>query len=428
MKCRTCESLVLCLCASAASAAEQPTTRPAAVEIRGDVRVRGRAEWRNTHYQIHGNVFFEEGGELVLDGCTIELMNSYTRQYEFRWRGGRLESRNTTVGGTKKAGSVYVSNFELDRGEWIATDTTVRYTAGIVFGDGRLDATRLIQGPNPDSVILCGKGRCVIRDSTYCVSLFAFADKGGKGIFDLPVDQPISRVFDASNVPGAPYRLELVNTKVPVWFLFANQITMDGPPTEIEIRHCPVLIGSILGQDLSGPMSLPCPWPGKAGAGATLKTGNVTWKAAGEDVNIFTWGAYLWGDKTDVVFPAPTNICELMVYEGKASLVGTPGAYDAVTPATTIEVGRPGAADSKAELVLRNVAIGHPGRAGAIRGQITAHGSSRVSIEHARCNDLLLITKNKGTITVSDIEKVGQVDFIQDGGSITLPNPTTRPE
>lgn len=427
MKYRTYGSLVLCLCASAVLAAEQPTTRPAVLEIHGDVFVRGRAEWRNTHYQIHGNVFFEEGGELVLDGCTLELMNSYTRQYEFRWRGGRLESRNSTVGGTKKAGSVYVSNFELARGEWIATDTTVRYTAGIVFGDGKLDATRLIQGPNPDSVILAGKGRCTLRDSVYCVSLHTFADKGGKGVFNLPVDRPVSRVFDAGNVPGAPYRLELVNTRVPVWFLFANQITMDGPPMEIELAHCPSLIASIMGQDLTGPMPLPCPWPGERGAGASLKTGNVTWRATGEKVNIFTWGVYLWGDKTEVQFPAPTNICELMLFEGKASLIGTPGAHDAATPATTIEVGRPGDADSKAELLLRNVQIGHPGKANAIRGQITAHGRSRVTIDRARCNDLLLITKDRGAIAVSDIERIGQIDVIQDGGAITLPSSTTRP-
>jgi len=427
MKNRTCGTLVLCLCSSAVLPAEQPTTRPAVVEIGGDVHVRGRAEWRNAHYQIHGNVYFEQGGDLVLNGCTVELMNNYTRQYEFRWRGGRLESRNSTVGGTKKAGSVYVSNFELTSGEWIATDTTVRYTAGIVFGEGRLDATRLIQGPNPDSLILADKGRCILRDSVYCVSLHTYADKGGKGVFDLPTDKPVSRVFDAANVPGASYQLELVNTRVPVWFLFANRISMDGPPMEIELAHCPALIASIMGQNLAGPMPLPCPWPGKRGAGAVLKTGNVTWRATGEEVNIFTWGVYLWGDRTDVQFPAPTNICELMLSEGKALLVGTPGVYDAATPATTIEVGKRNVPDSKAELELRHVQIGHPSKANAIRGQITAHGRSRVAISHARCNDLLLITKHEGTITVSDIEKNGHIDVIQDGGPIHLPVATTRP-
>jgi hypothetical protein len=417
----------MCLWAAAALAAEPTATQPAAVEIRSDVHIRGRAEWRNAHYQLHGNLFFEEGGVLVLDGSTVELMNNYTRHYEYRWRGGRLESRNSTIGGTKKAGSVYVSNFELARGEWIATDTTVRYTAGIVFGDGRLDATRLIQGPNPDSVILAGKGQCVIRDSTYCVSLHAFADKGGKGVFDLPTDEPVSRVFDSTNVPGAPYRLELANTRVPIWFLFANQITMDGPPMEIKLRHCPALIASVMGQDLTGSMPLPCPWPGKGRPGATLKTGNVTWKAVGDGVNVFTWGVYLWGGKTDVTFPPPTNICELMLFQGRAALAGTPGAYDAVTPATTIEVGTPGGEGGTAKLVLRNTAIGHSGRAGAIRGQITAHGSSRVSIEHARCNDMLLITKGKGTIAVRDIEQVGRLDVIQEGGPITFRGPTTRP-
>lgn len=116
-----------------------------------------------------------------------------------------------------------------------------------------------------------------------------------------------------------------------------------------------------------------------------------------------------------------------MLFEGKASLIGTPGAYDAVTSATTIEVGRPGVADSKAGLLLRDIQIGHPGKANAIRGQITAHGRSRVTIGRARCNDLLLITKDKATIDVSHIERIGHLDVIQDGRAITLPYSTTRP-
>jgi len=76
------------------------------IVVEGDDHIRGRAEWRNTHYQIHRNVFFEEGGLLVLDGCSVELVDNYTRQYECRWRDGRPESRNAMLGGTRKASNV----------------------------------------------------------------------------------------------------------------------------------------------------------------------------------------------------------------------------------------------------------------------------------------------------------------------------------
>jgi hypothetical protein len=212
---------------------------------------------------------------------------------------------------------------------------------------------------------------------------------------------------------------------VPLWFLFANQVTIDGPPVEFELRRCPKLIPSVMGQDLTGPLALTAPWPARGRTEASLKTGNVTWRVAGE-VDIFTWGLYLWGARTDVTLACPTNICELMLFEGRAALVGTPGSYDAITPATTIEVGRPGDAAGRAELRLENVSIGHPGRGQAIRGQITAHGRSRVDIRHARCNDLLLITKDEGTIHAAGLDRVGRLDTLGRHGTIVVEDAASR--
>jgi len=66
------------------------------------------------------------------------------------------------------------ANFNLDDGLWTAADTTVQYTYGIQFSHetvGRLRATRLKQGPNPDSIIMAGKGDVELTDSTYMIAL-----------------------------------------------------------------------------------------------------------------------------------------------------------------------------------------------------------------------------------------------------------------
>jgi hypothetical protein len=342
-----------------------------------------------------------------------------------RWRGGRVVSRNATLGGTLKNGIINTINFELAHGEWVSTDTTVRYTSGICLGwedkPIRFDATRIIQGPQSDSLIMSGKGEAVIRDSTYNISLTAQANQGGKGVFDLPVDSPINRVFDTSNVPGALYRLELVNTRVPVWFLFVNMVSMDGPPVVIELKRCPLLIPSILGGNLSGEMRLRTPWRGRDATGAEreIRTGNVTWRLTGKDVAIYCWGVYLWGEKTDVTLLGPTMIAELMVYEGRCLLIGTPGVYETATTATTIEAGRDDP-PSRAELVMRHVKIGRFDKHDPVKGQITAHGESRITIDDARCADLVLVTKGKGEIEAVNLHKRGRILTLPHGGSIRV--------
>jgi hypothetical protein len=138
-------------------------------------------------------------------------------------------------------------------------------------------------------------------------------------------------------------------------------------------------------------------------------------------VGIFTWGLYLWGDQTNLTIAGPTLICELMVWDGKVALVGTPGTYDAATTATTIEVGAPGR-DSAAELTLRNAAIGRFAPGDPVTGQVTARGRARITIDHARTANLVLITKDSGAISLSDIERTGEIKVIADGGPVVLPH------
>jgi hypothetical protein len=415
-------ALVSCPCRAAADVL--PGATAPVREIVGDVHVRDRVVWRNACYRVAGNIYLHRGGTLVVENARVELAAEYTRHYNWYWQGGRLVTRRATVGGSSRDGRVRQVNLELTDGLWQATDTAVTCIAGIVLGSGeargRLRATRLIAGPHPDSIIMSGRGDVVVRDSEYAISLVADANRGpAAAVLDLPINTPITQVYDGRNIPGAQYRLTLVNTKVPLWFLFASGVTNNGPPVSLTFHRCPFLIPSVMGWNLKGAFRLPAPWPGDT-KNASLTVGNLTLKTLDEPVGIYCWGLYLSGPETEVTISGQTLLCELMVFGGKCAVIGDEGSYNGATTATTVEVGAAGTADP-AELTLRNTALGRFAKGDPVKGQITAKGNSRITIQHARCADLILITQDRGAITLGDIKREGIITTRQDGGAITVP-------
>jgi hypothetical protein len=409
------------------------------IEMRGAVHIRTLTEWRDAHIRIYGDLVFDKGGVLIADNCTIELAGSFSRELNYRWRGGTLISRDTTLGGTRQDGRNVQVNMELHHGDWYATDTTVRYCYGIIFGSGeyvgRLRAVRLKGGPNPDSIIMTGRGDVVLKDSSYMISLSMYVDKGGQGLFDLPIDTPVNRVFDATNVPGAQYRLELVDTSVSLWFLFANNVTMDGPSVDVLLRRCPRVITCLVGKDIRGRLCLPCfhgsPFP----ADHAITTGNVTWRTEQEPPNVLAWGVYLQGDGSDLTLLGPGHICELIVWGGNLNLLGSEGTHDMWAQGTTIEVGdfsmdpserRP--EKEAAQITMRNVRIGMftrqgldaPGAEDGIVGQITAHNRGHIMIENALCDELMFRTYGSGSIIMRQSRRDGEFSVDEQGGPISL--------
>jgi hypothetical protein len=398
------------------------------VEIRGSLVVDKALAWSAAHYKVHGDIVFKPGGVLRARDCTIEQMNTYSRQFKYLWEGGRLETVNTTIGGSMVGGLIYQSNFELHAGEWESTDTTVRYTYGIVFGygpqGGRLRATRLKQGPNPDSIIMSGRGDAVLRDSTYNVSLNMYlAQSKGNGDFAMPIGVPLHAVFDGRNVPGAEYRLELINTAVPLWWIFANQVQMAGPPREVVLRDCPKFIPSILAHDLRGELRLPCAAGGgrPMGPHSALKTGNLTWRTLDKPATLCCWGLYLTGEKTDVTVRGATVLCELMLFDGRAAVIGDEGKSNTFATGTTIDVGRPGQ-KTTARLHFKNSSLGlfqDRGESAKLLGQATAQDGAEIVIDSCRLRRMQLITQGSGRIDVRDSTRQ-DVRTRQEGGPIRI--------
>lgn len=421
-------------------------------QISGDIHISDQQHWRDAHYRIDGNIVLHKGGTLTVENCVVELMCTFARQFAYKWDGGTLISNNATLGGTSRNGVSTQTYFSLEDGEWHATDTTIQHCYGITFAwDGRigkLRALRLIAGKNPDSIIMGGTGDVIIKDSDYAISITLSSAAGGKGVLDLPVNTPLTQVYDASNLLGAQYRLELINTTVNLWFVFAN-ILGEGPPAEILLANCPRFLPCLSAHNLRGELRLPCSFSGETpsretrGApntpkltppGATFTTGNLTWKVGEVPLDIFAWGLYFSGRKTDVTIRGPVLICELILYDvERVRLAGDEGTHNVWSTATTIEADYGHFAeeqvpvafgpDGKPEIVLlemRNVALGRFMPNDSVRGQIGAFGNAKVIIEKALCDDLILVTKHQGQILLNNIEKRGELLFNKKGGEIRV--------
>jgi hypothetical protein len=51
------------------------------------------------HIRLDGNLILERDAVLTLENCTLEIIGSGSRDHLVDWRGGKLVTRNTTIGG-----------------------------------------------------------------------------------------------------------------------------------------------------------------------------------------------------------------------------------------------------------------------------------------------------------------------------------------
>lgn len=390
------------------------------VSIKGDLNISSAVTYTNAHIEVIGNVNLLSNGCLTLDECIIEIVGDYARQYSYNWQGGALITRNTTIGGTLQNGVAQQANFCLNDGLWIAEDTTVQYTYGITFSHetvGRLRATRLKRGPNPDSIIMDGKGDVELSDSTYMIAL-NLPLRGGEATLDLPNGVPITRTFDGASLPGVNFQLKLNDVTVPdFWFVFFREVSMQGPRTDITLRNCRKILPSIMGTDLTGEFAL------SRGLEEPLRIGNLTLRREGDNpVNAFTMGLYLSGEKNDLVIRGPIVICELMMFNGgQVTLKGTENTYDAACTATTLDL------NGSAKVELINARLGRPLQYGplqkgdthaAVIGQVTVGDQAQLVGNNVSLGRLRLITRNNGFMQFERFAATDVIDKTPDGGKI----------
>ncbi len=402
------------------------------VELQGDVRISQPTAWANAHYRIRGNLILEAGGVLTAENATIEIMPTYDAQFNVVFKGGKLITRNVTIGGNPPGEHGFALHCCIGgRGQWEATDTTVRYIYGIGIEEGfRLDAVRLKAGPHSDNIHMNG-GQAVFKDSSYNICLTIDADVPGNYDFDLPIDRAVNTVFDSSRFAGMRYRLELVNHRAPFWRVGMRRVTMDGPPVTITLRDCPMMGPMVEGENLRGEIRMVpaglknrLEWPVAAGLkdapeppliapNTTVVTGNVTWRTLEKPAGCNGWNFYLRGKQTDVTLPGPMHIMEIILYAGKMAVVGTPGAHDAWCNALVHH------AHHDAHLILRNVTLGW--KCGDRRDQIIAFDRARVEIEDAKVvNRMLLKTTANGVITARGVTGDSLIEQSGRPGSITV--------
>jgi len=382
------------------------------VDIEGDLVIDKALTVEDRHVRIRGNLIFAEGGELTLRNCVCELLCKSSREFIYEWRGGVLRTENVTIGGTDHHGHFAQANFHLFDGEWHAVDTTVQLSYGIVFSDktfGKLRAKGLKRGRCPDSVIVGGKCSVLVEDSDFRFALNLSARKGGRHELDLPVDEPITRVYDGTLLSHPEGQLELRNVTVANWWwVFVRDVSMDGPRLDVVLSSNGKVIPGIMGHNLCGSI------PFTVNLERPFRAGNVTMRRATEALKVDSMSYYLTGEETDVLVPGPTRLNEVMVWDGKMRIAGTQGTRDVVSSCTSFDI------HGQAELTISNARLGIPAewRNWRGRGQITASEDARLVADHCDLHKIQLLTNDRGSMTFSASTPAEEVILQQRGGPI----------
>ena len=425
MKTRLCIMLLFWLITSTAgllpasqsdSPSETAPERSASGETQfrgGDWTIDGEVSVRDEHIVLDGNLILKRDAVLTLDGCTLEIVAESSREHLVDWQGGRLVTRDTVIGGSNRGGAPIHTVFHLYDGQWDAVDTTVQYAYGVSFHAqtrGVLRGERFRAGPRPDAVIASGKADISLTDSTFPIALGIYTNAGGSAVLDLPVAEPVDRLFDVSNVPGAPYRLELVRHTVPNhWFVFLRQISMNAPPCEVVLRDCPSVLVSLLGWNLHGELTLP------KGLAAPVRLANVTLRKADRPVGVSSWCIYCGGEESDLVIRGPATIAEFMHRGGRIRLLGTPGTRDLVLLCTTLEMS------GSARLELENVQLGRPASwRGKAFGEAKVAGQAKLLGSLVDVGRVVFHTREDGRVELHGVRELEAPVARPDGGPIRL--------
>ena len=383
----------------------------------GDWIVKGEEIVQGKKIRLNGSLILPKGSRLTLKNCTLEIAGEYSRQHSVEWKGGTLETHNTSVGGfVNKNGTAIHTVFHLYEGLWQATNTTVSYSYGISFhwekGNGVLRGNRLKAGPRPDAIILSGEADVELIDSDFPIGLGVYCNKGGTTSLDLMPSESLTKTFDQNTLlPGVNWRLKLTNTRVERWFLFLRRIGGWQPPAEVTLGKSKDVIVSLFAHNLKGTVTL------ANDLKAPLQIGNLTLKRKkGIESGITMFAVYLSGEETDATILGRTHICEWMQSGGVVRVKGLEKSSDLTLGCTTLELS------GKAQLVAEEVHFGRPlhWQPENNLGEANVKGDSKLIARNVSTNNLRIQTKENGTATFQVSKQFGSLEPMQKGKAIEI--------
>lgn len=411
--------------------------------------------------EIRGDLRLPPTSELTFRNCIVMLATSYTQEFNIYWEGGTLTTERSRIGGSPHG---YV-NFWLNRGLWLASDTTVQHSGGILLGynregfegkphlrGGTLRAKGLYMGTQPDFLHLTGWGEAFLEQSTFNVALYIYTD-GPKPVntrLNLDSTNPIDSSYGdrasfptaASDLKGTPGHLVLKNTRVPTWSVTAFNMSNGGQPARFvmdnaehvflnfhghDVTGSPVLAGHNWGPQPPGLPSVMGPGHHPMPSGSTVTLANATFEAGSTPLRALAWGVYMTGGATRIQIKGSAHIAELSVDDGQIDLEGTRD-YNMLIAANQLTCHGAGI------LNVKHASIGEFGPYRSLPSQVVAYGNSTCTMEDVRFSDLRLatgwdkVTKNtqwlnvnQGSITVNRLVSTGQLRVDQTGnGSIDV--------
>jgi hypothetical protein len=394
------------------------------VEVIGSWVIREDKVSSNTLFKVHGNIHLLPGVTWEMTDCEMIIMCEYARQYRMYWSpGSTLKTTRCKLGGYNDGTRFAPANFEAKFGTWIATDTEVHTCYAVSMGDDSvLIGERFMAGPNPDSIIISANARVSLKDSRFPLSISMHCMEGGEVTLDLPSNEPMTQVIDANKFlnGGGQYVIELENTVVPHWFIFARDISSapEYKPALINIRRCENFLLSILTRDVTGEFKLP------VNLEHPIHVGNATIQrdpaAAPGDVNMRMYGGLYFGGVPDAVAqgPAelvggkPVHIAETMMWGGDLKIDGGPNKTILLN-CTTMDVWG-------GNLTVESLNLGRTNG----RSQIIVETTGTLTSRHCDFGpDLFVLTKDEGTAAFEDYQPGRKVEVETQGGRVQFVDP-----
>lgn len=365
------------------------------------------------HIRLDGDLIFDPGGHLTLVDCTVELIGKRSREHIVDWRGGNLTTKNTTIGGGLVDGRAIHTVFHIYDGRWDAVDTVVQYAYGISFGKDAdkpsiLRAERLTAGPRHDAILLANRGDVELIDCNFPIAVGVFADQGGEVKLDLPVDEPVTTVFDDSVIPGCTYRAKLTRHTVSgQWFVFVRSIQPPdkAPPYKVVLNDCPKVLPSVLSWNVTADVRI------DRQLSEPVVVGNTTIMRGEKPPGITMWSFYGGGDDYDLTIRgSDVRIAEFMHRGGKARIIGDPDAKRPLNMGcTTLEMSK------DARLDLSHVHLGRPTTWGPspAMAEVNLEGDAGLTGQNCTANNVEFHASENASVELQLNKQSGKVSAIK---------------